>query len=377
MVEKLFIQGNEACALGAIKAGCRFFAGYPITPSTEVAENLARLLPKYGGSFVQMEDEISSMGAVIGASWGGSKAMTATSGPGISLMQENLGYAFMTETPLVIVNVQRGSPSTGQPTMASQSDMMQVRWGSHGDYEPIALSPSSVQEYFDFTIKAFNLSEKYRVPVFLMTEESIGHMREKISIPKSVDLVARKEPTMSPDEFLPFKNRKNATNPMPAFGDGYKVHVSGLTHNEIGYPDTNNPKTHAVLVKRLCNKILKNREKITSVKSEFTDDADVVVVCYGAPVRSVTTAVKEAREEGIKAGYLKINTPWPFPDDDVKAVCESAKDIIVPEMNLGQMVHEVERVFAGDAEVHLLSKIGGELPKPSEVLNAIKSVGGN
>lgn len=377
MVEKLFIQGNEACALAAIKAGCRFFAGYPITPSTEVAENLARLLPKYGGSFVQMEDEISSMGAVIGASWGGSKAMTATSGPGISLMQENLGYAFMTETPLVIVNVQRGSPSTGQPTMASQSDMMQVRWGSHGDYEPIALSPSSVQEYFDFTIKAFNLSEKYRVPVFLMTEESIGHMREKISIPNKVDLVARKEPTMSPDEFLPFKNRKNATNPMPAFGDGYKVHVSGLTHNEIGYPDTNNPKTHAVLVKRLCDKILKNRDKITSVKSEFTDDADVVVVCYGAPVRSVTTAVKEARKEGIKAGYLKINTPWPFPDDDVKTVCESANDIIVPEMNLGQMVHEVERVSEGNAKVHLLSKIGGELHKPSEVLSAIKSVGGN
>jgi len=377
MVEKLFIQGNEACALAAIKAGCRFFAGYPITPSTEVAENLARLLPKYGGSFVQMEDEISSMGAVIGASWGGSKAMTATSGPGISLMQENLGYAFMTETPLVIVNVQRGSPSTGQPTMASQSDMMQVRWGSHGDYEPIALSPSSVQEYFDFTIKAFNLSEKYRVPVFLMTEESIGHMREKISIPNKVDLVARKEPTMSPDEFLPFKNRKNATNPMPAFGDGYKVHVSGLTHNEIGYPDTNNPKTHAVLVKRLCDKILKNRDKITSVKSEFTDDADVVVVCYGAPVRSVTTAVKEARKEEIKAGYLKINTPWPFPDDDVKAVCESANDIIVPEMNLGQMVHEVERVSEGNAKVHLLSKIGGELHKPSEVLSAIKSVGGN
>ncbi|MGN1185472.1 MAG: transketolase C-terminal domain-containing protein, partial [Methanobrevibacter wolinii] len=186
-----------------------------------------------------------------------------------------------------------------------------------------------------------------------------------------------KEPTMSPDEFLPFKDRKNATNPMPAFGDGYKVHVSGLTHNEIGYPDTNNPKTHAVLVKRLCDKILKNRDKITSVKSEFTDDADVVVVCYGAPVRSVTTAVKEARKEGIKAGYLKINTPWPFPDDDVKAVCESANDIIVPEMNLGQMVHEVERVSEGNAKVHLLSKIGGELHKPSEVLSAIKSVGGN
>ncbi|AGN16241.1 MULTISPECIES: 2-oxoacid:acceptor oxidoreductase subunit alpha [Methanobrevibacter] len=377
MVENLFIQGNEACALGAIKGGCRFFAGYPITPSTEVAENLARLLPKYGGSFVQMEDEISSMGAVIGASWGGTKSMTATSGPGISLMQENLGYAFMTETPLVIVDVQRGSPSTGQPTMASQSDMMQARWGSHGDYEPIALSPSSVQEYFDFTIKAFNLAERYRVPVFLLTEESIGHMREKITIPEEVKITARKEPTMDTDTFLPFKNRKNATNPMPAFGDGYKVHVSGLTHDERGYPDTNNPKTHARLVKRLCNKVLKNRDKITHVKGEYLDDADIVIVAYGAPVRSTITAVKEAREEGIKAGYLKIDTPWPFPDEKVKAVCESAKHVIVPEMNLGQMVHEVERVSQGDAEVHLLSKIGGELHKPGEILSVIKSVGGN
>ena len=377
MVENLFIQGNEACALGAIKGGCRFFAGYPITPSTEVAENLARLLPKYGGSFVQMEDEISSMGAVIGASWGGTKSMTATSGPGISLMQENLGYAFMTETPLVIVDVQRGSPSTGQPTMASQSDMMQARWGSHGDYEPIALSPSSVQEYFDFTIKAFNLAERYRVPVFLLTEESIGHMREKITIPEEVKITARKEPTMDTDTFLPFKNRKNATNPMPAFGDGYKVHVSGLTHDERGYPDTNNPKTHARLVKRLCNKVLKNRDKITHVKGEYLDDADIVIVAYGAPVRSTITAVKEAREEGIKAGYLKIDTPWPFPDEKVKAVCESVKHVIVPEMNLGQMVHEVERVSQGDAEVHLLSKIGGELHKPGEILSVIKSVGGN
>ncbi|MGN0094158.1 MAG: 2-oxoacid:acceptor oxidoreductase subunit alpha [Methanobrevibacter sp.] len=377
MVENLFIQGNEACALGAIKGGCRFFAGYPITPSTEVAESLARLLPKYGGSFVQMEDEISSMGAVIGASWGGTKSMTATSGPGISLMQENLGYAFMTETPLVIVDVQRGSPSTGQPTMASQSDMMQARWGSHGDYEPIALSPSSVQEYFDFTIKAFNLAERYRVPVFLLTEESIGHMREKITIPEEVKITARKEPTMDTDTFLPFKNRKNATNPMPAFGDGYNVHVSGLTHDERGYPDTNNPKTHARLVKRLCNKVLKNRDKITHVKGEYLDDADIVIVAYGAPVRSTITAVKEAREEGIKAGYLKIDTPWPFPDEKVKAVCESAKHVIVPEMNLGQMVHEVERVSQGDAEVHLLSKIGGELHKPGEILSVIKSVGGN
>lgn len=377
MVEKYFIQGNEACALGAIKGGCRFFAGYPITPSTEVAEELARLLPQYGGSFVQMEDELASIGAVIGASWGGSKAMTATSGPGYSLMQENIGYAFITETPLVIVDVQRGSPSTGQPTMAAQGDMMQARWGSHGDYEPIALSPSSVQEYFDYTIKAFNIAEKYRLPVVVLTDEVIGHMRERITIPKSVDLVKRKFPTMDKDSFLPFKNRKNATNPMPAFGDSYDIHVTGLTHDERGYPDTNNPITHSKLVKRLCNKVLKNKNKICSVFKENCDDADIVLISYGAPVRSVRTAVKQAREDGMKVGFMKINTPWPFPDNDVKEIAESTKHIIVTEMNLGQMVHEVQRVANGDAEVHLLGKIGGELHKPKEILSKIKELGAN
>lgn len=375
MVENLFVQGNEACALGAIRGGCRFFAGYPITPSTEVAENLARLLPKYGGSFVQMEDEIASIGAVIGASWGGSKAMTATSGPGLSLMMENLGYAFMSETPLVVVDVQRGSPSTGQPTMASQSDMMQARWGSHGDYEPIALAPSSVQEYYDFTIKAFNLAEKFRVPVFLMTEESIGHMREKITIPDTVNIKGRKEPTMDLDTFLPFKNRKNATNPMPAFGEGYDIHVTGLTHDERGYPDTNDPLTHTRLVKRLCNKILKNRDKIVHVQKNQLEDADIVVVAYGAPVRSSITAVEKARKEGFKAGLLKIDTPWPFPVEEIDQIADQAKAIIVPEMNLGQMSHEVERVVAGRCKVELVPVIGGALHSPKEIFNVIKSVG--
>ena len=377
MVENYFIQGNEACALGAIKGGCRFFAGYPITPSTEVADDCAKLLPKYGGSFVQMEDELSAIGAVIGASWGGSKAMTATSGPGVSLMQENIGYAFITETPLVIVNVQRGSPSTGQPTMSAQGDMMQARWGSHGDYEPIALSPSSVQEYFDFTIKAFNLAERYRLPVFVMADEVVGHMREKIAIPESVKITKRKRPTMDPDTFLPFKNRKNGTNPMPAFGDGYDMHVTGLTHDERGYPDTNNPKTHSKLVKRLCDKVLKNRKRITSVHRENCEDADIIVVCYGSPVRSTVTAVNKARNDGMKVGYLKIDTPWPFPEEEVRKVAEGAKHLIVPEMNLGQMVHEVERVAGGNAEVHLIGKIGGELHKPEEILSKIKELGGN
>lgn len=304
MSEEFFIQGNEACAKGALKAGCRFFAGYPITPSTEVAETLARELPKVGGAFVQMEDEIASAGAIIGGSWGGSKSMTATSGPGISLMQENIGYAFISETPIVIVNVQRGSPSTGQPTMAAQADMMQARWGSHGDYEPIALSPSSVQEFFDFTIKAFNLAEQYRTPVFVLADEVIGHMREKIVVEDDIEVISREMPE-DKDDFLPFEN-VDGINPMPSFGAGFNIHVTGLTHDERGYPDTNSPETHQTLVKRLCNKVLKNKDKICSVQSENCEDADIVIVSYGAPVRSVITATKEARANGKKVGYIKM-----------------------------------------------------------------------
>lgn len=377
MVEKLFIQGNEACAKGALKVGCRFFAGYPITPSTEVAEYLARELPKYGGSFIQMEDEIASAGAIIGASWGGTKSMTATSGPGISLMQENIGYAFITETPIVIVDVQRGSPSTGQPTMAGQGDMMQARWGSHGDYEPIALTPSSVQEYFDFTIKAFNLAEKYRIPVFVMADEVIGHMREKIIVPDEIEITPRKMPEVNKEEFLPFKNIENGTNPMPTFGSGYNIHVTGLTHDERGYPDTNSAVTHTKLVERLCNKILKNRNEIISIVEKDCDDADIIVVSYGAPVRSVITAVSEARSEGLKVGYIKINTPWPFPEEQIKELSEGIKHLIVVEMNLGQIFYEVQRSASSNSQTHLISKIGGELPKPKDILSKIKELGGS
>lgn len=373
MVKEYFVQGNEACSLGAIAAGCRFFAGYPITPSTEIAESLSKLLPKYGGSFVQMEDEIASAGAIIGASWSGMKAMTATSGPGISLMQENIGYGFITETPIVIINVQRGSPSTGQPTMSAQADMMQARWGSHGDYEPIALSPSSVQEFFDFTIEAFNLAEKYRVPVVVLADEVVGHMREKLVVPDSSDIIAREKPESS-DEYLPFKSPENGTSPMPAFGDGFNVHITGLTHDERGYPDTNDPEVHTELVERLCNKILKNREDIVSVDAKYCDDADIVIITYGSPYRSASTAVEQAREEGIKVGSLKINTPWPFPEEEILKIAETADDIIVAEMNLGQMVHEVERVANGKANVHLIGKIGGELHKPEEILAKIKEI---
>ncbi len=376
MVEELFVQGNEACAKGAIKAGCRFFAGYPITPSTEVAENLAKDLPTVGGSFVQMEDEIASAGAIIGGSWGGSKSMTATSGPGFSLMQENIGYAFITETPIVIVNVQRGSPSTGQPTMAAQADMMQARWGSHGDYEPIALAPSSVQEFFDFTIRAFNLAEEYRTPVFVMADEVIGHMREKIVIEDDIEIVPRTMPNKE-ENYLPFKNVENGTNPMPSFGEGFNIHVTGLTHDERGYPDTNSPETHTELVQRLCDKILNNKNKICSVVSEGCEDADIVVVSYGAPVRSVITAVKKAQEEGKKVGYIKIDTPWPFPDEQIAELVGDASDVIVVEMNLGQMYYEVERVLDSKVNTHLIGIIGGLLPTPDEILSKIEEIGGN
>ena len=375
MSEEFFIQGNEACAKGAITAGCRFFAGYPITPSTEVAETLARELPKVGGSFVQMEDEIASAGAIIGGSWGGCKSMTATSGPGISLMQENIGYAFMSETPIVIVDVQRGSPSTAQPTMAAQGDMMQARWGSHGDYEPIALSPSSVQEFFDFTIKAFNLAEEYRCPVFVMADEVIGHMREKIIVEDDIEIVPRKRPEKT-DDYLPFENVENGTTPMPAFGDGFNIHVTGLTHDERGYPDTNNPETHDKLIQRICDKVLNNRDKICSVRGEHCEDADIIIVSYGAPVRSAVEAVKRARANNQKVGYVKIDTPWPFPEEQLREFTKNASDVIVVEMNLGQMYYEVDRVLKRDTNVHLMGVIGGLLPTPDEILAQISRIGG-
>ena len=376
MAEEYFIQGNEACAKGAIAAGCRFFAGYPITPSTEIAETLAIEMPKVGGSFVQMEDEIASIGAVIGASWGGTKAMTATSGPGFSLMQENIGYAFITETPIVIVDVQRSSPSTAQPTRGAQGDMMQARWGSHGDYEPIALSPASVEEFFYFTIKAFNLAEKYRVPVFLMTDEILGHMREKMIIDENkINILPRKRPELT-DDFLPFKNVENGNSSMPAFGDGFNIHVTGLTHDERGYPDTNDPNIHTKLVSRICNKILNNRDEISSVFYQFCDDADTIIISYGSPTRAVIEAVLKIRKEGRKVGYIKIDTPWPFPENQVLELTEGAKNVIVTELNLGQMYWEVNSLLKEHTNVHFMGKIGGLLPTPDEIISEIKKVEG-
>jgi len=368
--KELFVQGNEACALGALAAGCTFFAGYPITPSTEIAEVMSKKLPEIGGHFIQMEDEIAAVGAIIGASWAGQKVVTATSGPGISLMQENIGYAVMTETPIVIINMQRGSPSTGQPTRSAQADMMQTRWGSHGDYETIALAPSSVQECFDFTVKAFNLAEKYRCPVFVMADEIVGHMREKIVIPENVEIIPRQMPEKT-DKYLPFDAPENGTTPMPSFGQGFNIHVTGLTHDKRGYPSTDDEETHRELVTRLCDKITKNTNEITTLESKFLDDAETIVLSYGIPSRSALTAVKQAREKGLKVGYIKLGVVWPFPIDTLLDLTKDAKRIIVPELNLGQVYLEVDRVLGKHAKVELLSKIGGALHTPKEILDKI------
>jgi len=368
-----FMQGDIACAEGAIAAGCRFFAGYPITPATEIAERMARRMPEVGGVYIQMEDELGSIAAVIGASWAGAKAMTATSGPGFSLMQENIGLAAMTETPCVIVNIMRGGPSTGQPTQGAQQDVMQARWGSHGDYQIIALAPASVQEMFDLTIECFNLAETYRTPTFLLADGYIGHLWEKVVIPPAdeIKIVNRKKPTVPPSEDLPFKPDDDLIPPMACFGEGYRVHVTGLTHDERGYPKTDDPKTQTKLVNRLCDKITKNSHKIIRLKEYMMEDAEIAVIAYGIPSRSSLNAVKKAREMGIKAGLLRLITVWPFPKEKIEQAAQNVKAIVVPEMNRGQIVHEVKRA-AKETPIHFLSKLGGEPHSPSEILETIK-----
>jgi len=370
---KHLMQGDVACAEGAIAAGCRFFAGYPITPATEIAERMARRMIEVSGMFVQMEDELASMAAIIGASWAGAKAMTATSGPGFSLMQENIGLAAMTETPCVIVNVMRGAPSTGQPTEGAQQDVMQSKWGSHGDYGIIALAPASVQEMFDLTIECFNLAETYRAPTFLLADGFTGHLWERVVIPppEEIKIVERKKPLVSPDKYIPFKPDKDLVPPMAYFGEGYRVHVTGLTHNEHGYPKTDDPKIQSELVHRLSDKISKNSDKIVRTYEFMLEDAEVAVVAYGIPSRSSLNAVKRAREAGIKAGLLRLVTVWPFPEKKVEELSNNVKAIVVPEMNCGQVVREVERV-AKETPVHFLSKIGGELHSPSDIFEVIR-----
>jgi len=367
-----FLSGNEAVAEAALLAGCRFFAGYPITPSSELAERMARRLPQVGGVFIQMEDEIGSIMAIIGASWGGLKAMTATSGPGFSLMQESIGFAAITETPIVICNVQRAGPSTGMPTYVGQGDIMQAKWGSHGSYEIIALSPSSVQECFDMTIKAFNLAEKYRVPVIILMDERLSHLYEKVCVPSEKELIIinRKKPK-SKENFLPFKPDDDLIPPMPPVGEGYHFHVTGLTHDEKGYPRMD-PEVQERLVKRLNDKIRLHADEIIDIDTLMIDDAEIAIVAFGSEVRPATRAVKLARKNNIKAGLIDLKTIWPFPDNFFRDIANEVNTFVVTEINYGQVVREVKRAVGDKANVLLLPKMGGSLHTPEEILDFMK-----
>ena len=363
MTRTEFWQGNIACAEGALAAGCTFFGGYPITPSTEVAEHMAAKLPKKGGVFIQMEDEIASIAAIIGAAWAGARSMTATSGPGFSLMMENIGFAAMTETPCVIVNVQRGGPSTGQPTMAAQGDMLQCRFGSHGDYSIIALCPSSVQEMYELTVRAFNLADRYRVPVFLMADEIVGHMREKITIPDKVENVARRELEAG---VLPFKAGDDLVPGFATFGKGHHVHVTGLTHDERGYPCATNVKLHHNLVKRLVEKVENVRRDVADY-TVINPDAEQVFIAYGGPVRAVQQVLHD--RPGREIGFLQIRTVWPFPDFALDQF-RNARRFLVPEMNFGQIAREIERHVR--VPVVSIPKLGGDLHLPGELTAALE-----
>ena len=352
-----FVQGNEALAEAAIAAGCRFFAGYPITPASEIAEHLAERLPQVGGVMIQMEDEIGSLASVIGASWTGTKAMTATSGPGFSLMQENIGYAFMTETPCVVVDVQRAGPSTGQATKGGQGDVMQARWGTHGDYAAIALCPNSVQEMFDLTIRAFNLAEHYRTPVILLADEVIAHMREQMSVPPADELAVeqRKKPRRGERAFF----GGELVPPMPAVGEGYNVTVTGSTHDEYGIRFTADQGVHSRLVTRLVNKVRNNAEVLMDFEAHNMNDCDVGVVSFGCTSRAVYEAAERATADGVKTGFVRLKTVWPFPDKAVRTLAQHAKTILVPEMNLQQIFFEVQRAAGNAVDVVPVNKIGG------------------
>jgi len=363
-----FIHGDAACAEGGIAAGCRFFAGYPITPATEVAERMARRLPQVGGIYIQMEDEIASMAAILGASWGGVKSMTSTSGPGFSLMMENIGLGMMTETPCVVVNIQRGGPSTGLPTLVGQADVMQARWGAHGDYGCIALAPSSPQECFDLTVQAFNLSEIYRLPVFVLADEVVGHMTEKVVIPRREDLkiVSRPKPTHKPSDYLPFDSTGSLPAPMAVVGEGYHVHVTGLTHDERGYPVITAPVQERN-IRHIVDKIRRNARKIIRTDTVGLDDAEVVVIAYGCTARVARQAVENLRNRGRKAGLLRLVTLWPFPSDLVRSLAERVKAFVVPEINYGQIAYEVERIAQGKTETVLMALMGGSIHTPDEI----------
>ncbi len=369
-----YLDGDKACAEGAIAAGCRFLAGYPITPSTEVAERVSERFPFVGGFFIQMEDEIASMAAVLGAAWSGKKSMTVTSGPGFSLMMENIGLGAMLETPCVVVNVQRGGPSTGLPTLPGQADLMQARWGSHGDYEIIAVCPNSPQECFDLTITAFNLAEKYRVPVFVMMDECVGHMTEKVVIPEAseIDIVERKFAVKKDKKYLPFAHGNDLIPEMARAGDGHFFHLTGLTHDERGYPEMN-WQAQEKLVRRLIEKIRNRADEIVIVEEEDIDDAQIVIVSYGITSRVALKAIQMAREKNVNhIGQLRLKTIWPFPENRIRELAGKIKGFVVPEMNYGQMVLEVERCAAGKCKSILVPHGGGTVHDPKDILKAIE-----
>lgn len=369
-----YLDGDKACAEGALAAGCRFFAGYPITPSTEVAERFAERIPEIGGLFIQMEDELASMNAVLGGAWAGKKSMTVTSGPGFSLMMENLGLGIMLETPCVLVNVQRGGPSTGLPTLPGQADMMQARWGSHGDYEIIALAPNSPQECFDLVITCFNLSEKYRVPVLFMMDECVGHMTEKVVIPSAedIEIFERRFTDKKPGEYLPYEYGEDLVPAMVKAGDGYKFHVTGLTHDEKGYP-VMNWQTQEKCVHRLIDKIRKNADDIFIIDEQNIENAEVIVLSYGITSRVAMRGIEMAREKGMKnIGIMRLITVWPFPEQRIRNLAKKVKAFVVPEMNYGQVVLEVERCAAGNCKTILVPHGGGTVHDPEKIFQAIE-----
>ncbi len=368
-----FLDGDCACSEGAIAAGANFAAGYPITPSTEVVEHFASRIPTVGGVFLQMEDELASSIAIVGAAWGGAKVFTVTSGPGFSLMMEHLGYAAMTETPLVLVDVQRGGPSTGLPTLPAQADMMQARWGSHGDYEIIALCPNSPQECFNLTIDAFNLAEEYRTPVLVMMDECVGHMTEKVVIPpaEEIKLYPRRYTSLSPAEYLPYRAGRGGIPEMAKVGEGYRAEVTGLTHDEHGYPAMN-WQAQEKLVSRLVGKIRDNADRIARWEESHLEDADVAVVAYGMTSRVAERAVQMARAEGVRAGLLRPVVVWPFPEKRIRKLAARVRALVVVEINYGQIVYEVERCAGGQARTVLVGHGGGAVHEPEEILKAIR-----
>ncbi|MEK6196757.1 MAG: 2-oxoacid:acceptor oxidoreductase subunit alpha [Desulfobacterales bacterium] len=373
--KKLLLQGNEAMVEGAIAAGCRFYAGYPITPASEISERMSYRLPQVDGTFIQMEDEISSLGAVIGASLAGVKSMTATSGPGFSLMQENLGYACMTEVPCVIVNVMRGGPSTGLPTSPAQGDVMQARWGTHGDHPIIVLSVASVSECFSIIVTAFNLSEKYRVPVIVLSDEVVAHSRETFTIPPadSIEVVDRIAPNVPPEWYKPYEDNSRGVPTMSSMGDGYRHHVTGLVHDADGFP-TDKPGEIEAFTKRQFRKITNGFFEIQITKKFNLEDAEIVVIAYGSVARSARHAVAMARAQGIKAGLIQLVTIFPFPKNTVVNVMRQCKAVLVPEMNMGQISREVKRVNPGTTEVFKYNRIDGQLITPLEIFEEIQKI---